>query len=143
MMTRSVYAPPTRSLARRDCDSTSASIKNPKTLVASRRGLCQLETLNPWRAKEAVKCPYKVEEQGRCTLCRHFLARVHAAPQPPAGSALPPPGSPAMSYNGIGLQTTRGSGTNGYVQSNKFFRVQSRLERTEWRDIKAIHGKAP
>lgn len=24
-------------------------------------------------------------------------------------------------YNGIGLQTARGSGTNGYVQSNKFF----------------------
>jgi len=24
-------------------------------------------------------------------------------------------------YNGIGLQTTRGSGTNGYVQTNKFF----------------------
>ncbi|KAK1411900.1 hypothetical protein QVD17_32746 [Tagetes erecta] len=23
-------------------------------------------------------------------------------------------------YNGIGLQTTRGSGTNGYTQSNKF-----------------------
>ena len=24
-------------------------------------------------------------------------------------------------YNGIGLQTARGSGTNGYAQSNKFF----------------------
>lgn len=24
-------------------------------------------------------------------------------------------------YNGIGLQTPRGSGTNGYIQSNKFF----------------------
>ena len=24
-------------------------------------------------------------------------------------------------YNGIGLQTVRGSGTNGYVQSNKAF----------------------
>ncbi|CAK9178698.1 unnamed protein product [Ilex paraguariensis] len=24
-------------------------------------------------------------------------------------------------YNGIGLQTARGSGTNGYVQANKFF----------------------
>jgi serine/arginine repetitive matrix protein 2 len=24
-------------------------------------------------------------------------------------------------YNGIGLQTARGSGTNGYVQTNKFF----------------------
>jgi serine/arginine repetitive matrix protein 2 len=48
-----------------------------------------------------------------------------------------------MSYNGIGLQTTRGSGTNGYVTSNKFFRVQSRLERTEWRDLKSIHGDGP
>ena len=48
-----------------------------------------------------------------------------------------------MSYNGIGLQTTRGSGTNGYVQSNKFFRQRSRLERTEWRDLKSIHGSGP
>ncbi|CAE6040820.1 unnamed protein product [Arabidopsis arenosa] len=24
-------------------------------------------------------------------------------------------------YNGIGLQTARGSGTNGYVETNKFF----------------------
>lgn len=24
-------------------------------------------------------------------------------------------------YNGIGLQTPRGSGTNGYIQSNRFF----------------------
>lgn len=24
-------------------------------------------------------------------------------------------------YNGIGLQTPRGSGTNGYIQGNKFF----------------------
>lgn len=24
-------------------------------------------------------------------------------------------------YNGIGLQTARGSGTNGYVQTNRFF----------------------
>lgn len=24
-------------------------------------------------------------------------------------------------YNGIGLQTARGSGTNGYIQTNKFF----------------------
>ena len=35
-----------------------------------------------------------------------------------------------MSYNGIGLQTTRGSGTNGYVQTNKFHRSASRLQRT-------------
>lgn len=48
-----------------------------------------------------------------------------------------------MTYNGIGIQTTRGSGTSGYVQTNKFFRVQSRLERTEWRDLKSIHGDGP
>jgi serine/arginine repetitive matrix protein 2 len=45
-----------------------------------------------------------------------------------------------MSYNGIGLQTTRGSGTNGYVQGNKFHRSASRLQRQEWRDLKSIHG---
>ncbi|KAM0973792.1 hypothetical protein ACFX2C_017071 [Malus domestica] len=28
-------------------------------------------------------------------------------------------------YNGIGLQTPRGSGTNGYIQTNKFF-IKSR-----------------
>uniref|UniRef100_A0A453MC10 Uncharacterized protein n=1 Tax=Aegilops tauschii subsp. strangulata TaxID=200361 RepID=A0A453MC10_AEGTS len=27
----------------------------------------------------------------------------------------------AAMYNGIGLQTARGSGTNGHVQTNKFF----------------------
>lgn len=48
-----------------------------------------------------------------------------------------------MSYNGIGLQTTRGSGTNGYVQTNKFHRSASRLQRTEWRDLKDIHGAGP
>ena len=48
-----------------------------------------------------------------------------------------------MSYNGIGLQTTRGSGTNGYVQTNKFHRSASRLQRTEWRDLKDIHGGGP
>ena len=46
-----------------------------------------------------------------------------------------------MSYNGIGLQTTRGSGTNGYVQTNKFHRSASRLERKEWKDLKEIHGE--
>lgn len=48
-----------------------------------------------------------------------------------------------MSYNGIGLGTTRGSGTNGYVQTNKFHRAASRLQRDEWRDLKDIHGKGP
>ena len=48
-----------------------------------------------------------------------------------------------MSYNGIGMQTTRGSGTNGYVQTNKFHRSASRLQRTEWRDLKDIHGGGP
>ena len=31
-------------------------------------------------------------------------------------------------YNGIGIGSVRGTGTSGYVQSNKFFRVASRLE---------------
>jgi serine/arginine repetitive matrix protein 2 len=31
-------------------------------------------------------------------------------------------------YNGIGLQTPRGSGTNGYIQNNKFF-IKSRTGR--------------
>ena len=30
-------------------------------------------------------------------------------------------GSCRTMYNGIGLQTPRGSGTNGYIQTNKFF----------------------
>ena len=45
-----------------------------------------------------------------------------------------------MSYNGIGLETARGSGTNGYVQGNKFHRSASRLQRQEWKDLKTIHG---
>lgn len=48
-----------------------------------------------------------------------------------------------MSYNGIGLQTARGSGTNGYVQGNKFHRSASRLQRQEWKDLKTIHGSGP
>ena len=48
-----------------------------------------------------------------------------------------------MSYNGIGIGSVRGSGTNGYVQTNKFFRVQSRLQRDEWKDLKTIHGDGP
>jgi len=31
-------------------------------------------------------------------------------------------------YNGVGLQTARGSGTNGYVQTNMAFIRKSRLE---------------
>ena len=36
-------------------------------------------------------------------------------------------------YNGIGLLTARGSGTNGYVQSNKFF-VRHRPVKAETRE---------
>ncbi|KAM0053134.1 putative mRNA splicing factor Cwf21 domain-containing protein [Helianthus debilis subsp. tardiflorus] len=32
-------------------------------------------------------------------------------------------------YNGTGLQTARGSGSNGYVQSNKFY-VKAKTDRT-------------
>ena len=42
-------------------------------------------------------------------------------------------------YNGIGLTTARGSGTSGYVQSNKFHRQQSRLKREQFEDLKKIH----
>ncbi|KAL0917067.1 hypothetical protein M5K25_012108 [Dendrobium thyrsiflorum] len=41
-------------------------------------------------------------------------------------------------YNGIGLQTPRGSGTNGYIQSNKFF-VKPKSARV---DTSAIGGSA-
>ena len=34
-------------------------------------------------------------------------------------------------YNGIGLSSARGSGTSGYVQTNKFHRDASRLTRRE------------
>ena len=44
-------------------------------------------------------------------------------------------------YNGIGLTTARGSGTSGYVQSNKFHRQQSRLKRHEFEDLKKIHER--
>ena len=37
------------------------------------------------------------------------------SPRSPSGAVVPPPGHGAM-YNGIGLPTPRGSGTNGYVQ---------------------------
>lgn len=47
-----------------------------------------------------------------------------------------------MSYNGVGLQTARGSGTSGYVTSNKFHRSGSRLRREEWKDLKTLHAGA-
>ena len=46
-----------------------------------------------------------------------------------------------MSYNGIGLQTARGSGTNLVcVSPRTFHRSASRLQRQEWKDLKTIHG---
>ena len=45
-----------------------------------------------------------------------------------------------MSYNGVGLGTARGSGTSGYVTSNKFHRTGSRLRREEWKDLKELHA---
>ena len=46
-------------------------------------------------------------------------------------------------YNGIGLTTARGSGTSGYVQSNKFHRERSRLQRDDFhsQDLKTIHDR--
>ena len=46
------------------------------------------------------------------------------------------PRSHAM-YNGIGLSSARGSGTSGYVQSNKFHRDASRLVRKDTDDADA------
>jgi serine/arginine repetitive matrix protein 2 len=42
-------------------------------------------------------------------------------------------------YNGIGLSTPRGSGTNGYIQTNKFF-VKSRPVRSEAKEFQAGQG---
>ncbi|KAF5191794.1 Serine/arginine repetitive matrix protein [Thalictrum thalictroides] len=42
-------------------------------------------------------------------------------------------------YNGIGLQTARGSGTNGYVQTNKFF-VKPKSVRVETRGLEGDQG---
>ncbi|KAK1262686.1 hypothetical protein QJS04_geneDACA020453 [Acorus gramineus] len=42
-------------------------------------------------------------------------------------------------YNGIGLQTLRGSGTDGYIQANKFF-VRPKSGRVETRELEADHG---
>lgn len=43
-------------------------------------------------------------------------------------------------YNGIGLQTVRGSGTNGYVQANKFL-VRHRQTKVERRDFADGQGQ--
>ncbi|XP_057849867.2 uncharacterized protein LOC131060588 [Cryptomeria japonica] len=42
-------------------------------------------------------------------------------------------------YNGIGLQTPRGSGTNGYIQNNKFF-VKPKAVRVETKEIEEGQG---
>eukprot|EP00252_Welwitschia_mirabilis_P008916 TRINITY_DN2117_c0_g1_i1.p1 TRINITY_DN2117_c0_g1~~TRINITY_DN2117_c0_g1_i1.p1 ORF type:complete len:519 (+),score=101.41 TRINITY_DN2117_c0_g1_i1:137-1693(+) len=42
-------------------------------------------------------------------------------------------------YNGIGLQTPRGSGTNGYIQSNKFF-VKPKPVRPEAKEFQQGQG---
>lgn len=47
-------------------------------------------------------------------------------------------------YNGIGLLTPRGSGTSGYVQTNKFnLRVQPQLSLEERDDMKAPKQNKP
>lgn len=43
-------------------------------------------------------------------------------------------------YNGIGLQTARGSGTNGYVQANKFL-VRFRPNKVERKDFADGQGQ--
>lgn len=46
-----------------------------------------------------------------------------------------------MSYNGIGLASVRGSGTSGYVQTNKFFLSASRQKpREQIKDLHALEG---
>ncbi|KAL5705556.1 hypothetical protein ACHQM5_023847 [Ranunculus cassubicifolius] len=42
-------------------------------------------------------------------------------------------------YNGIGLQTARGSGTNGYVQTNKFF-IRPKSSKVETRALEGDQG---
>lgn len=42
-------------------------------------------------------------------------------------------------YNGIGLQTARGSGTNGYVQSNKFL-LRHRQQKVEHKEFMEGEG---
>ncbi|ERN01126.1 hypothetical protein AMTR_s00002p00205670 [Amborella trichopoda] len=45
-------------------------------------------------------------------------------------------------YNGMGLQTPRGSGTNGYIQRNTFFvkPKSARVETNEFRSDQGIGG---
>lgn len=45
-------------------------------------------------------------------------------------------------YNGIGLQTARGSGTNGYVQANKFLvkRRTTKIEAKEFQEGAGTSG---
>lgn len=43
-------------------------------------------------------------------------------------------------YNGIGLTTPRGSGTNGYIQTNKFF-VRARPLKSELREFGEGQGQ--
>ena len=40
-------------------------------------------------------------------------------------------------YNGIGLQTARGSGTNGYVQTNKF-NLRNRPRHVDYKELDKI-----
>ena len=40
-------------------------------------------------------------------------------------------------YNGIGLQTARGSGTNGYVQTNKAF-IRKHRDRVDYKSEEEI-----
>lgn len=42
-------------------------------------------------------------------------------------------------YNGIGLQTPRGSGTNGYIQTNKFF-VRPKSLKVETKEFQSGQG---
>lgn len=44
-------------------------------------------------------------------------------------------------YNGIGLQTPRGSGTNGYIQTNKFF-VKPKNHKVDTKEFEAGQGTA-
>lgn len=44
-------------------------------------------------------------------------------------------------YNGIGLQTPRGSGTNGYIQTNKFF-VRPKNLKVETKEFQSGQGTA-
>lgn len=48
-----------------------------------------------------------------------------------------------MSYNGIGLASVRGSGTSGYVQTNKFHLTASRQKpREQMRDLRSLEAPA-